>query len=94
MLCEEPPCDSSIDQQLDPVFQTQLGHSTTGTLVEEGETHLIGDNLDPTVHNDSQVSGIEIGQTQMANEPLLLEFLQPKQAIQPVRIRIIPGMEL
>lgn len=40
------------------------------------------------------MGGVEIGQAELADQAGLLELLQPEEAIQPVGIGIVPGVEL
>ena len=93
-LAQESPRHRSEGQQLHPMALAQFAHRPPGALVDQRIAHLVGHHFDAAVHHDAQVGGVEIGQAELADQAGLLELLQPIQAIQPVGIGIVPGVEL
>jgi hypothetical protein len=60
------------DQELDAILLANVKHVPCGSLVEQGEANLIGQDRDSARTGDSQVCRIKIGQADMFDPALLL----------------------
>jgi len=94
-LGKEAPGYGTEGQQRHPVLLAQLGHSViAGPLVEQREADLVRDNLEAAAQHEPQVSGVGVGDTEVANQPLVLELLKVGKCVEIARVGVVPGVEL
>ena len=93
-LGQEAAGDGSEGQNADAAIPAQFRHFTGCPLVKKGIAHLVGQHLYTAFHDDVQVGRIDIGQSEMTDQPFLAKFLQPEEAVEPGGVGVIPGVEL
>ena len=79
-LAEPASCERAVGQQMDTMGLAERRHLAPGALIEQRERHLVGDHLDSAGDDDAEVSGVDVGQAQMADQPLALEVLEENNA--------------
>ena len=84
----------AVGQQLHAGLEAQRRHRARRARVEQGERHLIGDDRNAARQRHVQVGGIDVGEAEVTDQPLVAQFLQEEQRVEPARIGVGPGVEL
>ena len=89
-ISQKPTGQRAKGQQLDSPLPAQFRHRSLRTAIEERATDLVGDDLDTAREYELQVCGIEVGQTEVANQTCFLELLEMEKTLKasdPVEVR-------
>ena len=91
---EEAAAERAIGEQLDALLAAERRQVAGRATVDQREGHLVGGDRHAVGQRDAQMRGVEIGDADRADQPLLLQPRHLVQGVQPRRMLERPPMEL
>ena len=93
-IAQQPPREGPVGEQPDPVRAAHLGHGSRWPAVHQRVADLVRDDRDSAPHREIEMDRVEVGDAELADPSLGPNLHQVKQAVEPTRIEVAPGVEL
>src|SRR5712675_2144019 len=76
------------------MIAAERGHAAFGPAIDQRVLHLIRDNGNTVIGDDTQTLGVEIGQREVTDFALALEVGEMSERVEIAPVTVIPPMEL
>ena len=93
-LRKEAAAERAVGEQLDALLAAERGELAGGAAVDQREGDLVGGEGNAVGERDAQMRGVEIGDADRADQPLLLQLGHLVQRVEPGRMLEGPPVEL
>ena len=93
-LGEKAAAERAVGEQLDALLAAERREVAGRAAVDQREGHLVGGERNAVGERDAQMRGVEIGDADRADQPLLLQLRHLMQRVEPGRMLEGPPVEL